>query len=236
MGHPFLVLPITYPTGEITGAFLSLRRDNPTLVSIETVELHHSRFRLNDDEFYEFCQQNSNLKLERDASGALLVMPNTGGKTGKRNIEIYYQLTGWNKQHKLGTLFDSSTAFRLPSTAIRSADAAFVTRERWDALTDEEQAKFPPLCPDFIIELMRNAARSKADSLSEAKAKMQDDWMANGCRLGWLIDPFNETVHIYRADSSIQISGTPPDRTFDVPLSGEDVLPELEFDLTELRT
>jgi Uma2 family endonuclease len=192
---------------------------------MEAVELHYSRFRLNDDEFYEFCQQNSTLKLEREANGTIIVMPNTGGKTGTLNFELYFQLKLWHNKHKTGRFFDSSTAFRLPSTAVRSADAAFVSSERWDALTDDEQEKFPPLAPDFVIELM-----SKSDNLADAKEKMLIDWMANGCRLGWLIDPFNQMVHIYRADGSIQIN-----KTFDTPLSGEDVLPGLEFDLAELR-
>ncbi len=192
---------------------------------METLELHYSRFRLNDDEFYEFCQQNSDLKLERDANGTILIMPNTGGETGKRNAEIIFQLISWNKKRKAGEIFDSSTAFRLPSTAVRSADAAFVIRNRWEELTAREQEQFPPLCPDFVIELM-----SKSDVPKDAKAKMQDDWMDNGCQLGWLIDPFNQTVHIYRADGSIQIN-----RSFDTPLSGEDVLPGLEFDLSELK-
>ncbi len=191
---------------------------------MEALELRYSRFRLNDEEFYDFCQQNSNLKLERDADGTILIMPNTGGKTGIRNAEIIFQLILWNKKHKLGKVFDSSTAFKLPSTTVRSADGAFVTLDKWESLTDEEQERFPPICPDFVIELM-----SKSDSLTGAKEKMQDDWMANGCRLGWLIDPFNKIAYIYRADGSIQIN-----RGFDQPLSGEDVLPDLEFDLTEL--
>jgi Uma2 family endonuclease len=191
--------------------------------------LHYSRFRFNDDEFYEFCQQNGDLKLERDANGTILIMPNTGRKTGKRNAEIIFQLTSWNKRQKAGEIFDSSTAFKLPSTAVRSADAAFVSHERWEALSEQEQEQFPPLTPDFVIELMRNAARSKSDSLKEAKAKMQNGWTDNGCQLGWLIDPFNQTTHIYRADGSIQIN-----RSFDQPLSGEDVLTGLQFDLSEL--
>jgi Uma2 family endonuclease len=191
---------------------------------MEALELHYSRFRLNDEEFYDFCQQNSDLKLERDANGTIFVMPNTGGKTGIRNTEINFQLTLWNKKQKLGKVFDSSTAFKLPSSAVRSADAAYVTLDRWNALTEREQEQFPPLCPDFVIELM-----SKSDNLTDAKEKMLIDWMANGCRLGWLIDPFNQTTHIYRADGSIQIN-----RGFGQPLSGEDVLPGLEFDLTEL--
>lgn len=192
---------------------------------MEAIELHYKPFHFNDDEFYEFCQQNADLKLERDVNGTILIMPNTGGETGARNAELTYEVIGWNKQYKLGKVFDSSTAFRLPSTAVRSADVSFVILDRWNALTPEQKKKFPPLCPDFVIELM-----SETDALKEVKAKVQTDWMANGCRLAWLIDPKTETTYIYRADGSIQIN-----RTFDQPLSGEDVLPSFTLDLAELR-
>lgn len=110
-------------------------------------------------------------------------MPNTGGETGDRNSELNFQLRLWNKQHQLGKVFDSSTAFRLPSTAVRSADSAFVVLDRWNALTSEQRKKFPPLCPDFVIELIRDAGRLESDTVNEARAKVQTDWMANGCRL-----------------------------------------------------
>jgi Uma2 family endonuclease len=191
---------------------------------MDAITLHYKPFRFNDDEFYDFCQQNTDLKLERLANGTIIVMPNTGGKTGIQNGELNFQAQVWNKQHKLGKVFDSSTAFRLPSGAVRSADVSFVGLDRWNALTDAEQEKFPPLCPDFVIELM-----SKSDTLRDAKAKMLDDWMENGCRLGWLIDPKTETIYIYRANGSIQIN-----EGFGQRLLGEDVLPGFELDLTEL--
>ena len=112
---------------------------------------------------------------------------------------------------------------------MRSADTTFVSRESRNALTDKQQEKSPPLCPDFVIELIWDADRPKSDSLTDTKEKMLIDWMANGCQLGWLIDPFSQMVHIYRADGSIQIN-----RTFSTPLSGENVLPGLAFDLSEL--
>ena len=115
----------------------------------DVIELRYDRLRLNDNEFFEFCGQNDALSFERDANGTILIMSNTGGETGDRNSEINFQLRGWNKQYKQGRIFDSSTAFRLPSTAVRSADAAFVTNERWQALTSDQRKKFPPLCPDF---------------------------------------------------------------------------------------
>ncbi|MEZ0485892.1 Uma2 family endonuclease [Fibrella aquatica] len=191
----------------------------------EVIELHYDRLRLNDDEFYEFCQQNDNLRFEREPNGTILVMSNTGGESGARNAEIMFQLMAWQKQTKQGRIFDSSTAFRLPSTAVRSADAAFVTNDRWQALTDEQRKKFPPLYPDFIVEL-----RSSTDSVPALQRKIQDDWLAAGCRLAWLIDAEAELVYIYRADGSVQIL-----KSFDEPLTGEDVLPGLAFTLSDLR-
>jgi Uma2 family endonuclease len=136
-----------------------------------------------------------------------------------------FQFMSWIKKAKLGRIFDSSTAFRLPSSAVRSAGAAFVTNERWEALTDEQRKKFPPLCPDFIVELL-----STSDSVSSLQRKIQQDWLAAGCRLAWLIDPDTEMVYLYRADGSVQII-----RSFDEPLTGEDVLPGLTFILADLR-
>lgn len=194
-------------------------------MNMEAIQLHYEPFQVNDDEFYAFCRQNADLKLERSADGTILIMSNTGGETGDRNSELNFQLRGWNKQHRLGTVFDSSTAFRLPSSAVRSADAAFVAADRWNALTAEQKKKFPSLCPDFVVELM-----SESDAVKDARAKLQTDWMDNGCRLAWLIDPKTETTYIYRADGSIQIN-----RSFDQPLSGENVLPGFTLNLSELR-
>lgn len=192
---------------------------------MEAIELHYKPFHFNDDEFYAFCQQNGDLKLEHSADGTILIVPNTGGETGDRNSELNFQLRLWNKEHQLGKVFDSSTAFRLPSTAVRSADSAFLVLDRWNTLTSEQRKKFPPLCPDFIIELM-----SESDTLNETRAKVQTDWMANGCRLAWLIDPKTETTYVYRIDGSIQIH-----RSFEQPLSGEDVLPGFVLNLLALR-
>ncbi|MFN4146888.1 MAG: Uma2 family endonuclease [Runella sp.] len=190
---------------------------------MEKIELHQLRF--SDDEFYSFCRQNDTLKFEREANGTIIVMPNTGGKTGKRNLKITMRLGIWNEKTQLGEAFDSSTAFRLPSTAVRSPDAAWIVRERWESLTEKEKEQFPPLCPDFVVELM-----SATDDLQIAKNKMTNEWIANGCRLAWLINPQEETNYIYRSNGEIQIV-----KGFDKTLSGEDVLPGFTLELKELR-
>lgn len=173
---------------------------------------------MTDKEFFYFCQENPDHTFEREPDGRITVMPNTGGKTGKINSTLVARVVIWNEETDLGDVFDSSTAFRLPDGSTRSPDVAWVLREHWDRLTEREQEQFPPLCPDFVIEL-----RSATDSLSITKKKMTDVWMANGCRLAWLIDPSTETTHIFRANGEIQIV------SFDKSLSGEEVLPGFEL-------
>ncbi len=178
-----------------------------------------------DEEFYWLCQDNPELKLERTAHGQIIVMPNTGGKTGRLNARINYYLTGWNLANKLGEVFDSSTTFHLPSHADRSPDASWVEKSRWNALSEVEKAKFPPLCPDFVIEL-----RSESDSVRELQKKIEEEWLGNGCHLAWLIDPKEEKTYVYRA-------GQPPEvhEGFDRDISGEDLLPGFMLNLRELR-
>jgi Uma2 family endonuclease len=176
------------------------------------------------DSFYDFCQEHKELRFERDAKGKIIVMPNTGGKTGQLNFELVIEFGIWNRINQLGICFDSSTAFRLPSSAVRSPDVAFVTKERWETLTDKEQKQFPPLCPDFVLELM-----SESDDLKEAKRKMKDDWMANGCRMAWLINPAKTTIYIYKQNTDIQII-----KDFKQILSGDDVLVGFELNLEKL--
>jgi Uma2 family endonuclease len=174
---------------------------------------------LTDEQFFQLCQHNRDLRFERSASGELIIMPPTGSDTGSRNIDLSYQLQGWSRQNSLGLAFDSSTGFKLPNGANRSPDAAWVKRERWDALTTEEKEKFAPLCPDFVVEL-----RSKTDSLEKLQAKMRE-YIENGARLGWLLDRKNQRVEIYRMNREIEILQSPPS------LSGEDVLPGFVLDL-----
>lgn len=187
----------------------------------QVIELKYDRFRLSDDEFYDFCHQNDNLTFERDADGNISIMSNTGGITGNLNSELNYELVSWNRTHKLGKVFDSSTTFRLPNSAVRSADVAWVSNEKWNELTIEQKTKFPPVCPDFVIELM-----SSSDTLKEAKRKMETDWMQNGCRLGWLINPKNQEIFIYRQDKKFQLIND-----FTKVISGENVLPEFSLPL-----
>ncbi len=191
---------------------------------MEIEEVQIKRFGFDDDEFFDFCQQNDGLHFERDAQGNILVMPNTGGMTGRLNSKLTARFEIWNENHQLGEIFDSSTAFRLPSSAVRSPDVAFVSHERWQQLTEKEKRQFPPLCPDFVLELM-----SDSDDIKEARRKMQDEWMANGCRLAWLMYPAQETVYIYRQNGEIQIV-----TNFDKILSGEDVLVGFELNLQKL--
>lgn len=181
-------------------------------------------YRMDDDAFFDFCRRNDHLKFERNPDGLIIAMPNTGGKTGNRNTKITSRLDFWAESFG-GLAFDSSTAFKLPNGATRSPDASWISEDRWCQLTDEQQEKFPPIAPEFVVELIRDAGRSKTDSLNSAKAKMQE-YIDNGVLLGWLVNTKQQEVLIYRADSTI---GKHTD--FDQPISGEDLLPGFAFDL-----
>lgn len=177
---------------------------------------------LTSEQFYKLCQANPDIKLELDSKGKLIVMPPTGGETGDRNSEINYQLRAWNKHTKMGKCFDSSTGFVLPNGAKRSPDAAWIPLDRWEFLTPEQRKRFLPLCPDFAIELM-----SETDTLGEVQKKMQE-YTDNGLRLGWLINPKNKIVEIYRLRQNVEVRRSP------TTLSGEDVLPGFVLDLNQI--
>ncbi|HAJ63028.1 MAG TPA: hypothetical protein DCP31_30500, partial [Cyanobacteria bacterium UBA8543] len=153
---------------------------------------------LTDEQFYQLCVANEQWRLELTAEGELIIMPPTGGESGIRNADLTTDLNLWNRQTRLGKVFDSSTEFRLPNGAKRSPDASWVILERWDALPAHDRKRFPPLCPDFVIEL-----RSETDSLKDLRAKMQE-YQANGARLGWLIDPQTPLVEIYRLKRDVE--------------------------------
>ncbi|MEH1904852.1 MAG: Uma2 family endonuclease [Nostoc sp.] len=177
---------------------------------------------LTDEQFFQMCQKNRDYRFERTASGELLIMPPTGSDTGNRNFDIVVELGIWNKQTKLGKGFDSSTGFTLPNGAERSPDASWVKIERWNALTPEQQEKFAPICPDFVVEL-----RSRSDSLKELQEKMPE-YIENGAQLGWLIDRKNKQVEIYRPGKNVEILDNP------ATLSGENVLPGFVLDLRQI--
>ncbi|MFN6567381.1 Uma2 family endonuclease [Dendronalium sp. ChiSLP03b] len=155
------------------------------------------------EQFYEFCQANPDLRIERSASGEVIVMPPAFSDTGNRNFKIAVQLGSWAEQDGTGEAFDSSTGFTLPNGAIRSPDASWIKIERWNALTDKQKASFAPICPDFAIEL-----RSQSDTLSGLQDKMRE-YIANGALLGWLIDRKNRKVYIYRLNQEVEILDDP---------------------------
>jgi Uma2 family endonuclease len=182
----------------------------------------NSIIKLTSEQFYQLCEENPDLKLERSANGELIAMPPTGGETGKRNVKVTTQLDLWNEQTELGEVFDSSTGFTLPNKADRSPDASWVEKSRWSALTPEQREKFIPLCPDFVIELV-----SPSDSLKKSQEKMQE-YMENGCRLGWLINRKKREVEIYRPGQDVEVLQSP------LTLSGENVLPGFVLNLQKI--
>ncbi len=178
---------------------------------------------MTDDEFFRFCQMNDNLAFERNADGQIIVMPPTTSKTGIANLMIGSKIYHWNEDTQLGYAFDSSTGFKLPNGATRSPDVAWVAKDRWEALTTSEQESFAPLCPDFVVEI-----RSKTDDLKSLQEKMEE-YLANGCRLGWLIDLKNQHVYVYRTGQSFQKIDN-----FSETLSGENVLNGFSLELKRL--
>ena len=174
---------------------------------------------LSDEQFYKLATAHRDLRMERKRTGELLVMPPVGGEGSKRNADLTIDLGLWNRQTRLGVVFDSSGGFKLPLGGDRSPDAAWIILERWNALTPEQRKKFLPLCPDFVIEL-----RSETDDLAELQDKMQE-YLENGLRLGWLVDPKTKKVEIYRQGRDVEVLQAP------ATLSGEDVLLGFVLDL-----
>ncbi len=171
------------------------------------------------EQFFQFCQLNGDLRIERNAEGSITVMTPAGGETGARGLSLSAALYRWAEEDGTGVAFDSSTGFDLPNGAMRAPDAAWVLRSRLARLSSGEKQRFLPLCPDFVIELL-----SPSDSRAAAQRKMEE-YRANGARLGWLIDPARRQVAIYRADGSLEQRSEP-----DV-LTGETVLPGFSLDL-----
>ncbi len=177
---------------------------------------------MTDEQFFAFCQQNRDYRIERNATGEITIMPPTGSETGNRNFDLIVQLGIWTRQNGTGIGFDSSAGFTLPNGAMKSSDAAWIKLEKWHTLTPEQQQKFAPICPDFIIEL-----RSPSDNLQPLKDKLQE-YIDNGVSLGWLIDRKNRKVYIYRPNSEVECLDNP------ATLSGESILPEFVLQLSTI--
>ena len=184
----------------------------PVILNIKNVGL-------SDDQFYQLCQINEDWKLEQTAKDKLIILPLSSLITGNREAELNGNLMLWNRQTKLGKVFSSSTVFTLPNGGKRSPDVAWIANERWESLSIKEREKFAKICPDFVIEL-----RSRTDSLSQLQEKMQE-YLNSGLRLGWLIDPQNQQIEIYRQNQPVEIVSLP------TTLSGENVLPGFILEL-----
>ena len=174
---------------------------------------------LTDEQFYQLCRKNPDIKFERNAQGQIIIMPPTGGEIGICNAEITADFEIWNRQARLGVCFDSSTCFKLPNGADRSPDVAWIKQDRWDALTSKQKQKFPPIAPDFVLELM-----SPSDTLKDTQDKMQE-YMDNQVKLGWLINRKSRQVEIYRQGQPVEVLNLP------TSVSGEDILPGFTLNL-----
>ena len=177
---------------------------------------------MSDAQFFEFCRMNRDLKIERNATGEIIILSPTGSKTGIRNSEFNTELGIWNREYKLGKTFDSSAGFKLSNGATYGPDAAWMTHEKWNSLTPDEQESFAPIVPDFVVEI-----RSKSDSLKPIQEKI-GEFMECGCQLAWLIDPFLQKTTVYQAD------GSETEVPFDEVLTGGAVLPGFEVKLSDL--
>src|SRR5437588_1399340 len=198
-------------------ATLNISVPEPVVVHFEPAKL-----RMNDDEYFQFCQLNPELRIERTSEGDIIVLAPTGGKSGRQNAKLTARVTNWAEQDATGQVFDSSTEFILPNRAGRAPDVSWIRNERWDALTEKEQEQFPPLCPDFVVEL-----RSKTDRLKTLQAKMEE-YIANGAQLGWLIDPLERKVHIYRPAAEPEVLNNPE------RVSGEPLLKGFVLDVRSI--
>ena len=179
--------------------------------------------RVSDDDLFELCARNPELAIERTAEGEIIVMSPTGGETGRRNFQLIVQLGMWAARDGSGIGFDSSTGFLLPNGAERAPDAAWLRRERWEALTREQRRKFVPLCPDFVIEL-----RSPSNDLADLQAKM-DEYVACGARLGWLVDIDAKRAWVYRPGRPVEAIENASS------LHGDPELPGLTLELATLE-
>jgi Uma2 family endonuclease len=177
---------------------------------------------ISDEQFFDFCQVNRDFRIERNHLGELLIMAPTGSETDERNFNLTGQLWIWTKQDSTGVGFGSSAGFTLPNGAVRSPDAAWIKKARWEAIPLEQRKRFAPICPEFVVEL-----RSETDNLKILQEKMQE-YIANGAELGWLLDRKQCKVFIYRPDQAVEELDNPS------TLSGEDLLPGFVLDLSQI--
>ena len=191
-------------------------------VAASSVVLNVENAGLTQEQFFQLCSGNRDLRLELSAQKELIIMPLPGAKTSRRNAIIVMELGNWAKKDRTGIPFDCACLFILPNGANRGPDASWLKRERWDALTPEEQENGIPLCPDFAVELM-----SRSDRLKTVQEKMEE-YMANGARLGWLIDPYKRAVYIYRPAKEVERLENP------TTIRGEPVLPGFLFNAAEI--
>ena len=164
--------------------------------------------------FEQFCALNDDMRIELTAEGTIEIMPPLKGDAGAKEADLVIDLGNWARANGEGRVFGPNGTFTLPNGAVRMPDASWVRNARYDALTDEEKNDYTPLCPDFVIEL-----RSRSDRLSVLQAKM-DEYMANGARLGWLLDPLQRQAHIYRPGAQPEILDNPETLSADPELSG----------------
>ncbi len=188
----------------------------------KSLPLNLSSLKLTDEQFYQLCITNPEQPLELTSEGILITMPPVGGESGKSEASLIAQLYVWNQTTELGEVFSSSTVFKLPLGSQRSPDAAWVELSRWNALSAEAAERFPPIAPDFVIEL-----RSRTDNLSKLQEKMLE-YRNNGVRLGILINPQARQIEIYRLEQDVEVLDAP------MSISGEDILPGFSLNLTKI--
>ncbi len=195
------------------------RRGAPPELETLVLQLGPLKHKLTDDNFFEFCQVNQELRFELSKEGELTIMMPVGSEGSQRNYRLNGRFMAWEEADGTGVGFDSSAGFILPNGAKRSPDLSWVLKERWEAIPAKQRKKFAPICPDFVVEL-----RSETDSLANLKAKLEE-YLANGAQLGWLIDPLEKQVYVYQPGKRVKVLKRPK------TLSGEPLLKGLKLDL-----
>ena len=213
--------PVPHRKDRVTGAILTppIKRAGSEIPDLFVIRLGPSREHLTDREFFKFCQLNRDLRIEMTSRGEVIIMSPVGSEGGSRNFRLTTRFGAWAEADGAGVGFDSSTGFKLPNGARRSPDLSWIRRDRWEAVPKKLRRVFAPICPDFVVEL-----RSETDSLERLQEKMKE-YLRNGAQLGWLIDPLEKKVHIYRPKAPVEILDRPRS------VSGEPLLKGLVLDL-----